>query len=636
MAPKKQHPTIEDLLALRQLTDPQLSPDGSRVAFVVAEADAASGETAHHLWIVSTDGGQARALTFGSACHREPRWSPDGQRLAFVADAAETGAGDERKGQIWLLPMDGGQAEQLTQVAAGVQGIEWSPDGKALLFLAAEMPGDEEQALREQGGIRLVHQFAKMVQIGSVQVGGDRRCRQLTRDRSSKAMARWSPDCQRIVFERRATATSNHSYMASLWVMDADGKDKKKLSQGKGGDTRPVWSPDGSQIAFLHRRQAAYRYIDELALLTLKSGEMRILTPKLDRAVLDICWSADGKRILFPLQDGVRQNLHAVTAHGGRIHQLTEGDRVVSAPSLAADAKQMVFLSGSPTYPNRIHIAATDGTEDKVLADLNPQLKHLRLRRTRVVQWTAADGRRIEGLLTLPSGVSRGRAVPTVVVPHGGPAGCSTCSFGAAAQALVGSGYAVFAPNFRGSAGYGQAFLLANEDDFGGGDFGDVMAGVDMLIDRGIADAQRLAVMGYSYGGYMASWAIGHTDRFKAAVVGAGVTNLQSFFGTTDIQWFTRLYQRGAPWQCPQSYAEQSPITYAASMRTPTLIYHGDEDRRVPMEQSEQLYVALREQNVEVEFVRYPRAGHGLEEYWHKLDSLQRILRFLDRHVRKA
>jgi dipeptidyl aminopeptidase/acylaminoacyl peptidase len=339
-------------------------------------------------------------------------------------------------------------------------------------------------------------------------------------------------------------------------------------------------------------------------------------------------WSPDGKEILFLLHDGVRHHLHAVGLKSGRLRPLTEGDRVIA--EFSATAQHLAFVAASPDAPGEIHLATRDGKEERALTDLNPHLRQVSLGTTRIVSWESADGRRIEGLLVLPAG--RGQKLPLVVEPHGGPASCHTCGFNPKWQVFAGRGYAVFAPNFRGSSGYGQGFASANADDFGGGDFADVMAGVEMLVAQGIADPQRLAIAGASYGGFMTAWTIGHTDRFRAAVVGAGVTNLHSFFGTTDIQWFTRGYQQGAPWERPQQYAAQSPITYVAKVKTPTLIYHGDQDRRVPLEQGEQFYVALRERGVPVEFVRYPREGHALSEYWHQLDVLERTLTWFGRH----
>lgn len=617
---------IDDALRLREVSDPQLSPDGVSVVFVVTELDEETKEYRRQLWRIPTEGGEARQLTHDKPGKGEPRWSPDGRQIAFVA---RRGEGEEN--QIWLLPADGGEARPLTQAGGGVQGIEWSPDGSQLLFLSREAPGEEEKRLREQGGIRVVDRRPRMWQVWTVEVASDR-CRQVTADRSSKAAARWSPDGRWIAFEQRHDPTANQVFRSSLWVIRASGKGRRRLTADSACETAPRWSPDGKQIAFLRRAVPGYTQLDKLAVVPARGGEARVLTSRLDRSVVELSWTPLGKCLLIVVHDGMRQHAHAMALRGGPLRPLTSGDRVVSSLRLAGP--RLVFLSGSATEPAEIHVAADDGTGERRLTATNPRVKHLRLGRTRAVSWSSGDGLRLEGVLVLPPGYRKGKPLPLIVEPHGGPAGARTWGFYSTWQVLAGHGYAVLSPNFRGSAGYGQAFVAANEDDFGGGDFADLMAGVDALVEQGIADPRRLGIMGYSYGGYMTAWAIGQTDRFRAAVAGAGVTNLQSFYGTSDIQWFTRDYQRGRPWERPERYAAQSPITYVGRVKTPTLIYHGDEDRRVPMEQSEQLYVSLRERGVPTELVRYPREAHGLTEYWHQRDCLERILGWLDRWIR--
>jgi dipeptidyl aminopeptidase/acylaminoacyl peptidase len=524
---KKKILSPDAALSLRQAGDPQLSPDGARIVFTVTELDSESKKRFQHLWLVPADGGEPRQLTSRATRDVEPRWSPDGRTIAFVSNRAGPSQAPEKKSpsQLWLLPADGGEATRLTEMESSVHGIDWSPDGGKLLFLAPETPGEEEKKLRERGGINVVDRFVKMRQIWVVDIH-TRRCRQLTRDRSSKAQARWSPDGERIVFEQRRTPTCNHDYQAALWVMDGDGRNRRKLTRGKTCDTRPRWSPDGKKIAFL-RRAPFYGCVDALAVVSTAGGEGELLTEKLDRSVVDLSWSPDGKKILFVLHDGVRHHLHAVELKSGRIRSLTDGDRVISELSVAA--RRMAFTSSSPTTPAEVHVAGQTGRDECVLTDLNPHMRKVRIGRTRTVSWESADGMHLEGLLILPSISRQGRKLPLVVEPHGGPASCQSCGFNPKWQVYTGNGYAVFAPNFRGSAGYGQAFTDANADDFGGGDFADITAGVDMLIDQGIADSRRLAVAGASYGGYMTAWTIGHTDRFRAAVVGCGVTNLHSF-----------------------------------------------------------------------------------------------------------
>jgi dipeptidyl aminopeptidase/acylaminoacyl peptidase len=631
---KKRVLTAADSLALRQVSNPQISPDGTQIIYVATELDQESKKYHSHLWLIATDGGKAKQLTSRPANHVEPRWSPDGRTIALVSNRPQE-EGEDHKRQIWLLPADGGEATQLTQIEGGVHDIEWSPDGRSLLFLSCETPGAKEKELLEKGGIRVVDRFIKMHQVWTVDAATGR-CRQLTRDHSSKAAATWSPDGERIAFEQHRDSTCNQDNRASLWIIDADGKNPRRLTRGDGCATRPRFSPDGEQIAFLRRARPCYYYLNQLAVVPSGGGDEKVLTEKLDRSVLDLCWSSDARPLHILVHDGVRQHFHSISAASGRMHPITEGNRVLSGLHISSTARRMAFVSSSSSHPGEIHIAALDGSGEKQLTRMNPKIKAFRTGRTRILSWHATDGLKIEGLLLLPSKYRRGHPLPLITDPHGGPAGSRACDFYPQWQVLAGLGYAVFSPNFRGSAGYGQDFLCANEDDFGGGDFGDLMTGIDMLVEKGIADPKRLGIMGYSYGGFMTAWSVGQTDRFKAAIAGAGVINLHSFFGTTDIQWFTRAYQRGTPWKNPDSYIAQSPITYVGRVSTPTLIYHGDEDRRVPMEQSEQLYVALRERNVPVEFVRYPREGHGLAEYHHQLDILERTVAWFDRYVKGA
>ena len=361
---------------------------------------------------------------------------------------------------------------------------------------------------------------------------------------------------------------------------------------------------------------------------------MRLLTEALDRDALNLIWRPDSKGLYCHVLDGVRAAIYGIPLEYGANRPLVQGERVLSSLSLSADGRKMAFISITPQSPGEVHIAHSNGKQEKALTELNPDLKNYALASTKIIHWSNFVGPSLQGLLVLPPNYKKGNPIPLIVEPHGGPASRHTCLFSPMRQVLAGQGYAIFAPNFRGSSAYGTEFVTANSDDFGGVDFKDLMAGLDGLIGEGIADAKRLGIMGSSYGGFMTSWAIGHTDRFKAAVDGAGVHNLVSFFGTTDIQWFTRHYQLGYPWEKPQSYVEQSPITYVSNIKTPTLIYHGDEDRRVPLEQGEQLYMALKHRRVPVQFVRYPREGHGLEEYWHKLDMMERAVAWFDKYIK--
>jgi len=620
---KKPVMTIEDALRLRHVSDPQLSPDGSAVVYVVPELDEKRKAYRNDLWWVSTRGGASRQLTCGKTL-AEPRWSPGARHIAFLRPGEESKAS-----QIWLLPMEGGEARCLTRIEEGVHGIDWSPDAASLLFLSLEAPGPEEKGLNEKGGIRVVDRFERMNQLWVVDVTSGR-CRQLTRDRSSKAAARWSPDGRHIAFEQCKASAPKHPGRSSLWVMEATGKGKRRLCTGEGCATAPRWSPDGKHIAYLRRELPASAHLNQLAVVRLSSPEASmVLTERLDRSVADHHWSSDGKRLYGLVCNGPHRHVYSVTFPGGRVRQLTQGDRALH--SLRVAGKTMVFVSETPTAPGEVHVAAAGASAggERVLTDMNPQVKGMAMGRTHMVRWRAPDGLEIEGALVLPPGYRRGQQLPLAVEAHGGPAAVRGYGFDGRSQVLAGRGFAQLAPNFRGSSGYGRAFMSANKGDLADGPFQDIMAGVDAMIDKGIADPDRLAMVGDSYGGYMTAWAIGHTTRFRAAVAGCAVIDLQSFFGTGG----SRQFARGLPWEAPQLYIEKSPITYVGRIATPTLIYHGEEDRVVPIGQSEQLYVSLRECGLDVEFVRYPREGHSLQEYVHRRDSLERTVAWLERWV---
>ncbi len=618
---------IDDLLQRASVGAPQLSPDGRTIVFPLTEFSPERQEYIHNIYRVTSTGGAPTALTTRRGSDGQPRWSPNGDSIAFVSD--RPGDGPQGKSQIWLLPAQGGEAVQLTQVGGGAHSPRWAPDGGSLLFLSAETAGPQERQLLDQGGIRLVDQFIKMTQLWIVDPATGA-CRQLTRDRSTKANPAWAPDSRRIVFEQRADPTSNHTYKSRLYTIDTSGKKRRQLTREPGCDTQPNWSPDGCHIAFLHRAEPRYTALDQLAVYPLDGGPVRHPLPDLDRNVSAPVWAANSRAVYFTVQDGVRQQLHRLDLDSDSAVPLTRGNQTVSHPSLGPDNTLALHLE-TADRPGQLHLLAAG--RKRQLTRFNSALNTAPRPKTRAISWRATDGLRIEGLLILPPKYEPGHPLPTIVEPHGGPAGNRSFQFAPKSQALARAGYVVLAPNFRGSTGYGDAFMQANHNDFGGGDFADMMSGVDYLVDQGLADPDRLGITGGSYGGFMTGWAIGHTDRFKAAVAGAGVFNLLSFYGTTDIQWFTEHYQRGTPWQQRQAYLDQSPISYIDRINTPTLLYHGDEDRRVPMEQTEQFYTALKRRRQTVEFVRYPRAGHGLSEYLHVRDNLERTLAWFARYL---
>ncbi|MBK5255801.1 MAG: S9 family peptidase, partial [Vicinamibacteria bacterium] len=353
-----------------------------------------------------------------------------------------------------------------------------------------------------------------------------------------------------------------------------------------------------------------------------------------------ILWSRDGTSILFTATVGVEGRLFSVPAMGGTPRELIRGAFMVGAPALAPNAAQLIYLRQDPLSPNDVYLQNVDassaplGAPAKRLTTLNPSLGDYSLSMTEVVRWKARDGRQIEGLLHRPKG-SSGKKLPLVVHVHGGPSGAYTMSFPVSMNnyhhILTGRGYAVLQPNFRGSTGYGDAFQRLNVKDWGKGDFQDIMSGVDHLVEQGIADPDRMALHGWSYGGYMCAWSITQTTRFKAASCGAALTNLVSMYGTNDIPSTLDDYFGGAPYADMDGYWQASAMAHVRRVKTPTLILHGQADERVPLGQGQELYLALRKLRVPVEFVTYPREPHGFREPNHQIDKIERELAWFEK-----
>jgi dipeptidyl aminopeptidase/acylaminoacyl peptidase len=406
------------------------------------------------------------------------------------------------------------------------------------------------------------------------------------------------------------------------------------ITNNEGPDFAPAWSPDGSQIAYSTntRRQSSGAH-NRIAAVSASGGAPRMISQDFEYSTGSPRWSTDGSRLYFQAGTRTESHIYAVAAGGGLPRAITSGAILASDLNASANGQRIAFLREDARRPDDVWTARGDGTEARKLTDVNPEIAALEIAPSEVIRWKGADDWEIEGILVKPLGYEQGRRYPLIVEAHGGPHGAQTVGFNPMWQYFASKGYAVLAPNFRGSGGYRQDFVDADRNDWGGKDYIDIMRGVDFVIAQGIADGNRLGIEGWSYGGYMTSWIIGHTDRFKAAVAGAAVTNLHSFYGTTDIQRFIEWEYEGLPWDRPEKIRDHSPVTFAPKAKTPTLILHGEGDVRVPIEQGYQLYTTLRKVGTTVEFVRYPREGHGFREPAHRRDRIRRTFEWLDKYL---
>jgi dipeptidyl aminopeptidase/acylaminoacyl peptidase len=635
-APSPHGMSIDDVMALRSVSDPHWSPDGQWVAFTVTEADQTANRDTSNLWIVPANGGQPVRLTHLTAKNDHARWSPDGRWLAFLSDRDSTdekGQRVEKRAEVWLLPVGQGEARQITRSPTAVTDFAWAPDSGRLVCVSAAVRPDQEERQRrnKQGFDMIIAGESEMSHLWTIDVATGT-TRTLTSELHTGEPA-WSPRGDLVAFVARPTAGANEDLLSDLYAVPASGGTPRLLVTNEGPDFAPAWSPDGTQIAYLSndRRQSSGAH-NTIKVVASTGGTPRVVLQGFEYSAGRMRWSPDARTIYFAT--GVRTESHvfSVPAAGGTVTQITKGPTVDQTFDLSADGRRLVFIREDAHASGDVWMSSGDGSGTTQTTHLNPQLADIRLADSEVIHWKGADDWDIEGILVKPLDYRPGQRYPLIVEAHGGPHGRQSVGFNQMWQLFAARGFMVLAPNFRGSGDYSQAFVDADRNDWGGKDYIDIMKGVDSVVAAGLADPDRMAIEGWSYGGFMTSWIIGHTTRFKAAVVGAGVTNLQSFYGTTDIQRFIE-WEYGIPWQHADSIREHSPITFAPNAKTPTLILHGSADVRVPVEQGQQLYMALKKSGVTVEFVRYPREGHGFQEPNHKRDRYQRYIDWFQRFL---
>jgi dipeptidyl aminopeptidase/acylaminoacyl peptidase len=566
-------------------------------------------------------------FTNSSKSEYSPRWSPDGQRIAFISDR-------EDSPQIYLISASGGEAVRLTEGKNPIRSFEWSTDGKQIAFLAPEPKTEaEEKKEKDKDDARLVDRDDKRTRLWLIDVES-KKVRQLTTGRWQISEAQWTPQGDRLVVSATDKPESDENTNSILIANSTDGV-LKEIARPRGPFGGIRVSPDGKSLIYSAARVDGPTPHD-IYILPIEGGTSRNLTGQtLDRPVFNVMWRSDGT-VLATCLMGTRSQFCIVKQTGETTKIPTKAPHPTSfdyrGGRLAFVAEDAVNAPEVFIDPNSDFAGERDVSPKKA-SHFNEGWDHIALIKPEIVRYKSFDGMEIEALLLKPRDYVDGTKVRTVVLVHGGPTGAWTDSFESWGQILAARGYAVFYPNIRGSIGYGHRFLEMNRGDWGGGDFKDVMAGVDFLISRGIADPNKLGIAGWSYGGYMAAWAITQTNRFKAAVSGAGMSDLATEFGTEDGPAYDEWFY-GLPYEKPEGFARSSPMTFIKNARTPTLILHGENDRTDPIGQSQMLYRALKRYGVKSDFVVYPREPHGLQEEKHLIDRLNRIVQWFDAHLK--
>jgi len=614
----------EDFLELRSVQDPQFSPDGSRVAFVVT--DPLKGEKrTQHIWMHDRNTNTARQFTYSEKSESSPRWSPDGKKLAFLSSRGE-------HQQVYVMNASGGEAAATTKSKIDVKSFAWSPDGTSIAFLSPDAKTDaEEKKVKDKDDSRVVDKDDKHTRLRLFDLATQTE-RALTEPIWEVEQLEWLPDGPSIVISATNRPASDQNTNRIYGVRVKDGTMTELLApRGPFGDLRV--SPDGLTLGFRGCREDG-PVPHDLFLLPIAGGVLRNLTASnLDRPPVAYRW-AKGGWLIAVYEDGFRTRFVGYNSQGEK-KEASDLPVNPGAFSVAATG-EIAFIGETSTSAQELWVRDTKG-EARQVSHVNDAWKDKSLIAPEFYKFKSFDGREIEAALLKPAGYDGKSKLPLVALVHGGPTGNWEDRIEAWAQLLAARGYAVFCPNVRGSTGYGQKFIELNRADWGGGDFKDVMWGVDDLVKKGIADPARLGIGGWSYGGYMAEWAVTQTTLFKAAVSGAGMSNLVSEFGTEHSPAYDEWFW-GVPYEPDKlaGYLGSSPFVHLKNARTPTLILQGEVDATDPLGQSQELYRGLKHYGVETELVVYPREPHGFQEAKHRVDMQRRMLEWFDKYLKAS
>ena len=616
--------TPEASLNLRAISDLQYSPDGKRLAFVVMEPAKGQGRK-RHIWIHESGEGGSRQFTYSEKSESGPRWSPDGKTLAFLSDRGEAQ-------QIYLMRADGGEGVALTKGKNAVRGFEWSPDGKQIAYTAPDAKSEaEEKKEKDKDDAHVVDKTDKRARVWLVDVPtGETKA--LTKPSWEVRELAWMRNGTQLVIEASDHPESDQ-FTEKIYGVQAVSGETKLLLAPRGPFGELKLSTMGNTISFVGSREDGPEPHD-LMLLPVNGFAAHNLTgASLDRPVEAYQWEKDGT-VLMVAANGFKSKLVKFKIDASK--EDLEVSPVPTGAIAISNGGEIAYVSQTGTTAPEVWIwNSSGGAPAKQVSQVNDAWKQFRLATPEYYKYKSFDGTEIEAALLRPVGGPNASAptkLPLIALIHGGPTGRWSDAIETWGQLLAARGYAVFYPNIRGSVGYGQKFVETNKADWGGGDYKDVMAGVKDLVDRGIADPNRLGIGGWSYGGYMAEWAITQTSEFKVAVSGAGMANLISEFGMEDHpagdEWFF-----GTPWESPEKFLNSSPFIHFKDVKTPTLVLQGDADTIDPLGQSQELYRGLKRYGVETELVVYPREPHGFHEEKHLVDRLNRILGWFDKYL---
>ncbi len=642
--------TIDDQFLIERVGSPRISPDGERVAYTVGTTDYDTNSSETRIWVISRDGGEPVPMTRKGSSASSPRWSPDGRRLSFLSSR------DGGKTQVWVLDLaNGGEAVQITDVEEGVGGYEWAPDWQRLVLVMTDPAPERESVAKTKSGDEIPEPWVidrlqfKQDYVGYLDRRRDhlyiydldsKKAVQITSGDYDDSQPRWSPDGQTIAFVSNRTANPDDNFDSDIWLVNAGGRgeepaDLKQVTTNPGPDRSPAWSPDGTRIAYITDTDPDHAPYDIPKLAVIEpGGPAMVLTEDLDRGTSSPRFSSDGSSIYFQITDSGERHLARVPTAGGPVTRVIDGPRSVNSVIMADDGT-IVALISEPHEPGNLYLREDSGDLRKLTRNNDEMLAGIELAEVVNVHFPSADGTEIEGFIFKPFDFQEGVRYPTILRIHGGPVSQYTWGWNFEAQLFAANGYLVVTTNPRGSSGYGKAFQMGIWQSWGVKDTQDVIAGVDHAIDLGWADADRLGVGGWSYGGILTNYVITQTQRFKAAIAGASGAHWTSSYGHDQYQRWYRL-EFGNPWE-PEArslFEGLSSYNDVDKITTPTMWVGGEKDWNVPIHNSELMYLAVKSMGREALLVVYPNMHHGISLPYYRKDLHQRYLAWYDRYLK--